>query len=107
MKKCLASLALGLSLLATTAIAPAQDKTPVPPGGIVVSTPPQSPPGVTSAPSPGFPGVESADILAPDTQLARLRSAAADFKAAGSISELNFNTGEAIEVRVVLAPISV
>jgi len=63
MKKCLASLALGLSLLATTAIAPAQDKTPVPPGGIVVSTPPQSPPGITSAPSPGFPGVESADIL--------------------------------------------
>jgi len=63
MKKCLASLALGLSLLATTAIAPAQDKTPVPPGGIVVSPPPQSPPGITSAPSPGFPGVESADIL--------------------------------------------
>jgi formate dehydrogenase subunit gamma len=62
MKKFLTGLALGLSLLAAGAAA-ADIKTPVPPGGIVVSTPPQSPPGVTSAPSPGFPGVESDDIL--------------------------------------------
>jgi formate dehydrogenase subunit gamma len=62
MKKFLASLTLGLSLLAAGA-AIADIKTPVPANGIVVSTPPQSPPGVTSAPSPGFPGVESDDIL--------------------------------------------
>ncbi|MET0961581.1 MAG: formate dehydrogenase subunit gamma [Noviherbaspirillum sp.] len=63
MKKCLASLALGLSLLAAAGIAVADTKAPVPPGGIVVATPPQSPPGISSAPSPGFPGVESDDIL--------------------------------------------
>ena len=62
MKKFLARLALGLSLLAAGA-AVADIKTPVPAGGIVVSTPPQAPPGVTSAPTPGFPGVESDDIL--------------------------------------------
>ena len=62
MKKFLAGLALGLSLLAAGA-AVADIKTPVPAGGIVVSTPPQAPPGVTSAPTPGFPGVESDDIL--------------------------------------------
>ena len=62
MKKFLAVLALGLSLMAAGA-AVADIKTPVPAGGIVVSTPPQAPPGVTSAPSPGFPGVESDDIL--------------------------------------------
>lgn len=63
MKNYLASLALGLSLLAATGIAGADTKTPVPQDGIVVSTQPQSPPGITSAPSPGFPGVESDDIL--------------------------------------------
>lgn len=63
MKKCLASLALGLSLLAMAGFAAAETKTPVPAEGIVVSTPPQSPPGVTSAPTPGFPGIESQDIL--------------------------------------------
>lgn len=63
MKNYLASLALGLSLLAATGVAGADTKTPVPQDGIVVSTQPQSPPGVTSAPSPGFPGVESDDIL--------------------------------------------
>ena len=62
MKKILAGLTLGLSLLAAGA-AMADTKTPVPANGIVVATPPQSPPGVTSAPSPGFPGVESDDIL--------------------------------------------
>jgi formate dehydrogenase subunit gamma len=62
MKKFLAGLTLGLSLLAAGA-AVADTKTPVPAEGIVVSTPPQSPPGLTSAPSPGFPGVESDDIL--------------------------------------------
>ncbi len=62
MKKFLTGLALGLSLLAAGA-AVADTKTPVPAEGIVVSTPPQAPPGVTSAPSPGFPGVESDDIL--------------------------------------------
>jgi formate dehydrogenase subunit gamma len=62
MKKFLAGLALGLSLLAAGA-AVADTKTPVPADGIVVSTPPQSPPGVASAASPGFPGVESDDIL--------------------------------------------
>jgi len=62
MKKLLAGLALGLSLLAAGA-AVADTKTPVPAEGIVVSTPPQSPPGVTSSPSPGFPGIESDDIL--------------------------------------------
>jgi formate dehydrogenase subunit gamma len=62
MKKFVAGLALGLSLLAAGA-AVADTRTPVPVDGIVVGTPPQSPPGVTSAPSPGFPGVESDDIL--------------------------------------------
>ncbi len=62
MKKIIAGLALGLSLLAAGA-AIAEIKTPVPAEGIVVSTPPQVPPGVASAPSPGFPGIESDDIL--------------------------------------------
>ena len=62
MKTFLTGLALGLALLAAGSAA-ADTKTPVPVDGIVVSTPPQSPPGVTSAPSPGFPGVESDDIL--------------------------------------------
>ena len=44
MNKYLASLALGLSLLAATGIAAADMKTPVPQDGIVISTPPQSPP---------------------------------------------------------------
>ena len=62
MKRFLASLALGVSLLAA-GVAVAETKTPGPADGIVVSTPPQAPPGVVSAPSPGFPGVESDDIL--------------------------------------------
>ncbi|MDP2013844.1 MAG: class I tRNA ligase family protein, partial [Actinomycetota bacterium] len=51
--------------------------------------------------------VESANISASENQLARLQGAVADFKAAGSIGELTFSTGESIEVEVVLAPISV
>ncbi|MDO8732046.1 MAG: valine--tRNA ligase [Actinomycetota bacterium] len=51
--------------------------------------------------------VESANIAATETQLARLQGAIADFKAAGSIGELTFSPGENIEVAVVLAPISV
>ncbi|MDO9486365.1 MAG: valine--tRNA ligase [Actinomycetota bacterium] len=51
--------------------------------------------------------VESATIAATDSQVARLQGAMADFKAAGSIAELSFSSGERIEVSVVLAPISV
>lgn len=51
--------------------------------------------------------VESANIAATETQLARLQGAIADFKAAGSIGELTFSSGDQIEVAVVLAPISV
>ena len=55
MKKLLAGLALGLSLLAAGA-AVADAKTPVPAEGIVVSTPPQSPPGVHIVAQPGLAG---------------------------------------------------
>ena len=51
--------------------------------------------------------VESANIAATEMQLARLQGAIADFKAAGSIGELTFSSGDQIEVAVVLAPISV
>ena len=51
--------------------------------------------------------VESANIAATEMQLIRLQGAIADFKAAGSIGELTFSSGDQIEVAVVLAPISV
>ncbi|MBK4734505.1 formate dehydrogenase subunit gamma [Noviherbaspirillum pedocola] len=74
MKRWIASLGLGLTLalpLAASMAAPpdaadldGQIKTMN--GGVVVNRAPQSPPGITSAPSPAIPGVESVDILKQD-----------------------------------------
>ncbi|MDD2857417.1 MAG: valine--tRNA ligase [Candidatus Nanopelagicales bacterium] len=49
--------------------------------------------------------IESATISATDAQSARLRSAEADLRAAGSIAELAFAPGEVLAVAVTLAPV--
>jgi formate dehydrogenase subunit gamma len=74
MKRWIAGLALALPLAlpAASSFAAAPDATELDGqirtmnGGVVVSRAPQSPPGITSAPSPAIPGVESADILKQD-----------------------------------------
>ena len=74
MKRWIAGLALALPLAlpAASSFAAAPDATELDGqirtmnGGVVVSRAPQSPPGITSAPSPAIPGVESVDILKQD-----------------------------------------